>query len=379
MHRSPTPETGRNNEPGPILHIFASASWGGGEQFVYDLAQRLVSEGRRVVFIARPGGETAARAAIPGVPLHTLPLKGIADLLSVLRLARIAARCRPAVIHVHHFKDAFTAVGAKLLCRPAGIRFRIVVSRHLVRPGKKGRVYTWLYRHLDRVVFVSELARRAFFAAEPALDPSRTAVIHNSTPDPVQECAEYDPRIRYGLSPEVPLLVYTGRCAAEKGCDVLIRACARLGKRPYALLLIGRPESPEYERRLIRLIRENGLEEHIFMPGFSRHVKALLAQADIGILPTVEREAFGLSAIECMQSGVAVVTTDNGAQPEYIDEGKEGLLVPPGNEEALAAAIARLLDDPQLRSRIAAAGKAKFDSDLSYDRFYRKMCMIYDE
>lgn len=108
------------NQRGPVIQILASASWGGGEQFVYDLMRRLLADGREVVAVVRPGGTVAGRVRQLGIPCHTLPMKGVADALSAVRLFRLIRRCRPSVIHVHHFKDAFTAAYALELCRLRG-------------------------------------------------------------------------------------------------------------------------------------------------------------------------------------------------------------------------------------------------------------------
>ena len=139
----------------PIFQIFANPSWGGGEQFVYDLSRRLMADGRRVVLVSRPSAVIGQRVAALGAPFHTLPMKGVADMLSALMLAHLIVKYRPATIHVHHFKDAFTAVYARLLCRAFGFRPRIVLTRHLVKPGKRGWIYRWLYGQIDRIAFVS--------------------------------------------------------------------------------------------------------------------------------------------------------------------------------------------------------------------------------
>ena len=321
----------------PIFQIFASATWGGGEQFVADLSRRLLDDGRPVVFVSRRSRAIAEHTADIGAPLHCLPLKGMPDLVSALLLARLLLRYRPETIHVHHFKDAFTALYARALVRLFGFRPQIVLTRHLVRPAKSGRLHRWMYRRLDRVAFVSELARREFFSSGPVLDRSRTTVIPNSSPAARTEGEAPDLRERYGLTPEMPVLLFCGRLAPEKGCDVLLRACARLG-----------------EERLFAL----------FFAG---------AAADTGYLAALRAQAAALPA------GCAVVASDNGSQPEYVEAGSTGLLVPPGDEEALADALARLMDDISLRRTMGKAARRRFDEEFSYERFYAKYLALYDE
>lgn len=363
-----------------IFQIFASPTWGGGEQFVADLSRRLVADGRQVVFIARRSRAIAEHTADIGAPLHRLPLKGIADLFSAVLLARLVLRYRPGIIHVHHFKDAFTALYARALCRCFGVRPRIVLTRHLVRPGKGGWLHGRMYRSVDRFAFVSELARRAFFASNPALDRNRTTVIPNSSPDVVREGRVPDLRKDYGLAPAVPVLLFCGRLVPEKGCDVLLRACARLGERNYGLFFAGSGDREEaYVASLHEAAARLGAGARVGFLGFVNNVGALLAQADLCVQPSVVAEAGSLTVIEAMQAGCAVVASDNGSQPEYVVDGSTGLLVPPGDEEALAAALVRLLDDAELRRAMGAAARRRFDEEFSYERFYAKYLALYDE
>lgn len=363
-----------------IFQIFASATWGGGEQFVADLSRRLVADGRRVVLVARRSRSIAEHAADIDAPLHRLPLKGAFDLFSAVRLARLMVRYRPDAIHVHHFKDAFTALYARAFCRFFGLRPRVVLTRHLVRPGKNGWLHRWMYRRLDRVAFVSELARSAFFATAPVLDRAHTTVIPNSSPATRAGGEVPDLRTAYGLAPDVPILLFCGRLVPEKGCDVLLRACARLEEgRGCALFFVGGTDDKEYLSSLHRLAEQLAPGIRVEFPGFMQHVGALLAQADLCVQPSVVSEAGSLTVIEAMQAGCAVVASDNGSQPEYVAEGTTGLLVPPGDEEALAAALARLLDDAELRRTMGEAARRRFDEEFSYERFYAKYLALYDE
>lgn len=226
----------------PIFQIFAGATWGGGEQFVADLSRRLTADGCKVVLIARPGRVIRERTADMPVPFYRLPLKGIPDLFSAVALARLILRHRPATVHVHHFKDAFTALYARALVRVFGLRPRIVLTRHLVRRAKCDWLHRWLYRRLDRVAFVSERARQEFFSTGPAMDRERTTVILNSSPERRMGGETPDLRKTCGLAPDVPLLLFCGRLVEEKGCDVLLRACARMGgEEASRWFLPGRP------------------------------------------------------------------------------------------------------------------------------------------
>lgn len=365
------------NDKGPILHVFASRSWGGGEQFVRDLTLRLLADGRPVVLVSRRSEAIGRHVADIAAPHHTLPLKGVADLVSALLLARLVWRYRPSVIHVHQFKDAFTALYARTLCRLLGVRVRVVLTRHLVRPGKRGPLHRRMYRGVDRTVFVSELARRTFFSSAPGMDPDRTEVIHNSSPVRRVPCGDADPVLRAEIPEGLPVMVFCGRLVEEKGCDLLLRACALLGRRRYALLFAGTPDDDAYAARLRELAAELPAEACVRFLGFVGCVAALLERADLCVQPSVVAEAGSLTVIEAMQAGCAVVASDNGSQPEYVDSQVEGLLVPAGDVQALAGALARLLDDGALRRSMGVAARERFEREFAYERFYEKYLAVY--
>ena len=362
-----------------IFQIFASATWGGGEQFVADLSRRLAADGRPVVLVARRSRTIAEHTAGIGAPLCRLPLKGFFDLFSAFSLACLLVRHRAGTIHVHHFKDAFTALYARAAARLFGVRPRIVLTRHLVRPAKCGLLHRWMYRRLDRVAFVSELARREFFSSGPALDCGRTTVIPNSSPAARTEGEAPDLRAVYGIVSDVPVLVFCGRLAPEKGCDVLLRACARMEDRRFALFFAGAAADEEFLAALRAQASALPGGIRVEFLGFVHHAGALLAQADVCVQPSVVAEAGSLTVIEAMQAGCAVVASDNGSQPEYVEAGSTGLLVPPGDEKALAGALERLMGDRELCRAMGAAARRRFDDEFCYERFYAKYLALYDE
>lgn len=366
---------------GTILQIFASATWGGGEKFLCDLARQLADDGRRVVFVSRPSSVLRERTACFATTHEEMPLRGAADMVSAVRLARLILRERPSVIHLHNFKTAFTAIAAVRLARLFGCRTapRIILTRHLVRKGKGGPFYSFIYRNISRIVFVSELARREFLSSRPPVDEAKTVVIHNAVPEVDPALTAPDLRAMFGIAADTPLLLFCGRLHPEKGIDVLLRACTLLGNRPFALAIVG-TGTAEYTDALHRMVDEQGLGPRVFFFGFSDATPALMRQADIAAAPSVVAEAGGpFSTMEAMQAGVAAVSSNNGAQPEFTDHGTDGLLVPPSDASALAAALAQLLDDKDLRLRIGKAAARKFSGALSYESFYKKYLGIYGD
>ncbi len=355
--------------PRKILYLAASPSWGGGEQYVCDLMVHLGAEGYDCRAIVPPGGVAGEKlgAAVGAGRVFRLPMRSMFDRRSAREIARIVCDDGIDIIHANKFADAFIAVRAR---RMSGCDVKVVMTRHLVRRGKTGRLYRRLYARLDALIFVSDIARRAFMSRGPKIDERKVVVIPNGVPDaPQNESVQW---------PAIPVIAYVGRIAEEKGLDVLIDALGILKDEPFEVRIIGAGRA-EYLDALKAKAAEKGVDGRIRFAGFTDDVNAVLHDVSIGVAPTVVPEGFGLAVVEYMRSSLAVVTTDNGAQAEYLDDGKDALLVPPGDAGALAEALGTLLRD---RGRCESLGKnarQKFLTDLVYDKFLARMKALYDE
>lgn len=350
-----------------IIHLVSNKSWGGGEQYVLDLAREQRRQGHEVAIVARRVEAVAGRFADEGFPVVTMPLKGTIDIISPLQLSRCIAKVGNAVIHVHNFKDAIVATRARSLSGNTGIR--IILTRHLVKPAKRSRHYTSLYRQIDAMVFVSHLAMDEFLSSRPDIDTDRMTVIHNGVTIP--DISTVPNAVKGTLT-----LMYHGRISSEKGIDTLINALALVKELPLRVVIAGTGK-PEYVATLRRQAALAGVDGIIEWAGHVDDIHPLIATADIGIAPSRARESFGLAPVEYMAHGKPVITTSNGAQREYITDGVDGLLVAPDSPEEIAGAIKHLATNPDVRERIGTAARATAIERLSFERFYREIMTVY--
>ena len=170
--------------------------------------------------------------------------------------------------------------------------------------------------------------------------------------------------------------MYHGKLAPEKGIDALLSALTHVDKAKYHLALIGEGQ-PKYKALIKGFIVANGLVHNVSLLGFRDNILEYLRQADFGILPSIQPEALGISNLEYMMAGKAHIASNNGAQPEYVHDGINGLLVPPGDEQALTDAINRLISDTASRSRMGTQAQKDFKENLDYPAFYKKMTDLY--
>lgn len=355
-----------------ITHLVSNKVWGGGEQYVYDLCSNLSAQGHTVTVVHKPLTALRSKLGMLNVPLHEMPLKGLADLRSAHKLSKLVGDGRQ-VLHVHNFKDAFTAAIARKLSGNKDVR--IVLTRHLVRPGKDSFLYRWLYNQLDCMIFVSELAQNKFLSTVRSQAVPLSKVIHNSITITDNQ-QETDLKKELGIATDSTILMFHGRIEQEKGLLTLIDAFSSIDNSNLHLVLFG-TGSESFRLQLEEKINQAGISPRVHFAGFRSNVSDYIRHADMGVIPSIVAEACPLSCMEYMSQGKCIITTDNGGQAEYIESGKTGILVSPGNHQDLAQAII-LASDKQTACEIGAQASDWFKNHLSYSVFYRKITDCYN-
>ena len=214
------------------------------------------------------------------------------------------------------------------------------------------RMQIRVVRRLPRIITVSESSKRDI-ADQLGVHLDRMTVVPVGVDQthfrPLPHIGRVPGRIMTTASADVPM----------KGLVPLLEAVAKVRtERPVELVVVGRPRDGSV---IPAAIERLGLEGVVTFVGGVDHdrIVELYAEAEVSVVPSLY-EGFSLPAIEAMACGVPLVSTTGGALPEVVGrDGDTALLVPPGDPGALAAAISRLLDDPDLRTRIGAAGRAR--------------------
>ena len=245
---------------------------------------------------------------------------------------------------------------------------RLLALSHTTNPWQRFTTRRWfgflgmqvrVARALPAVVTVSQNSRTDI-AAQMGVAPERMTVVpvgvDHTVFRPLEGVTPVPGRIMVTSSSDVPM----------KGLVPLLEAVAKLRtEREVELTVIGRPhEGGRVDRAIARL----GLSEVVHcVSGISDDELArLYGEAQVAVVPSLY-EGFSLPAIEAMSCGVAVVATTGGALPEVVGtDGETGLLVQPDDPGALAGAIGRLLDDPELRARLGAAGRRRVVSTFTW-------------
>ena len=176
----------------------------------------------------------------------------------------------------------------------------------------------------------------------------------------------------------VPDEAFVVGCVANyrprKGIEVLLEAVEALADaRPIHLVLVGEMAAQPIRRRLAA----SPLGPRLHVLGPRDDAVSVAAAFDVAVLPAIKREGLPKTVIEAMASGVATVASRVGGVPEIIEDGRSGLIVPPGDAAALSRAIARLHADPELRAALAAAGFARIGEAFRIEDTVRGMARVY--
>src|SRR5215211_6357455 len=285
---------------------------------------------------------------------------------------------RADVIHVHLGEDlAVLPVGAAaarlhrlplVLTVHTSLRHTLAVGdlRSAVLKALGGPIERWGEHSAEAVlVFPPRLCR---LLVSEGVDENRLHVIPPGVNPSLFEGPFEDPFLGVGK----PRVLFVGRLASQKGVGTLVSAAALLKDRSARVLLVGDgPERKALERRARRI----GVGDRLRFEGFvaQERLPAVLAHADLLVLPSLYEE-LGTVLLEAMQAGLPIVASRTGGIPDVIEDGVNGMLVPPGDPEALARAIDRLLADRDLARRLSeeAQQRAKdYDWEVLAERVLR--------
>jgi len=353
--------------------VITLAEVGGAQSYVAALLPAL-AERYDVVLAAHGEGplrEEAARAGARFVSLQHVrrrinPLRDLAGLVELIALLR---RERPRIVHASSSK-------AGVLGRLAAVATRVPIRFFTVH-GWAFSAYSGLasrlYRVSDRLmaplttvtICVSETELAAGLEAGTC-SAERSVVIHNAVD------VASAPRSRHDQA--TPRLIAVGRLKAPKDFLTLIRALAALPDQEYEALIVGDgPDRSEVKAEIQRL----GLEDRVQLAGERSDVPELLAASDVFVLSS-RSEGLPVSVLEAMAAELPVVASGVGGLAELVVDGETGILVPPGDEAALAEALGRLVEDSELRRRLGAAGRARAESSFDLSAFRRAHLELYD-
>jgi glycosyltransferase involved in cell wall biosynthesis len=360
--------------PLSIVHTENSCGWGGQEIRILTEAKGMQDRGHRITLIAPPEAPIVPAGAKTGLTVVPLPIqrKRLPCLLA-LRGWLAAHAGEVDVVNTHSSTDSWLSA---IACATLPHAPPIVRTRH-VSTTVHNRIGTrWLYVHaIAHVVTTGEALRRQL-----ARDNGIPLDHMTSVPTGI-DLVRFVPgdaaaaRARLGL-PSRPALGIVATLRDWKGHEYLFDAIAqdRAAWRDWQVIVVG--DGP-YRDRLDRRLAALGLTGDIRFAGQQEDVVPWLQALDLFALPSYGEEGVPQAILQAMACALPVVSTPVGAIGEAVEDGVTGLLVAPRSAEALAAGLARLRDDPALRARFGAAGRARALADFGLDPMLDRMEAVF--
>lgn len=369
-------------EPVLVMHVAETVGWAGGEAYLLKLAATLDRRRFRLAVVVPERGPLVTRLEALGVP--TWEVQQTRRLVSVGALRGLIAvfrREHPAIVQSH---GARSNVYARLAGWFAGVPIVLSTVHNSLFDYGVGTVRRHIYVLAERLT--SPLAHRVIAVSRAVahdlvhrygIRADRVIAIQNGI-----DAAAFTPQRprssvleELGLRPENRLIGIMGRMTPQKGHDILLRALRLLAPRFPRLrcLIIG--DGP-LEPWLKRQAGELGLSPYCVFTGARSDVADLLAVLEIAVLPS-RSEGLPFALLEAMALGKPVAATNVGGNIEVVEDGKTGLLTPPGDPDALADALAFLLEHPQEAVEMGQRGRVRVCEHFSLDRMIHALEDLY--
>lgn len=365
MTRAPAPLT--------ILYLDINTEWRGGQRQLLWMGEGLRRHGGRPIFALRPGVPLAARAHAAGIEVIPIdPLIAGGGPWTVLRLRRVIRRESVSIVHA---QSGHTMALAALAA--AGTTARIVFARRVTTPLGRHSPTRWKYGRAERLISVSRAGVEGLLRV--GVNPARVRVVPSGVPLE-QSIVPATPALlwSFGVPAGAPLAVMVAALTAGKDPISFVRAievARREVPQLHALIVGDGPLRSDLSHEIASL----GLTEFVHLTGFRSDPESLESAASVVVLSSRSQEGTPGVLLDALALGKPIVATNVGGVSEVIEHERSGLLVPIGDIQQLGRAIARVLLDVALSTKLSAGALARapmFTIEKTVDRtmeIYREL------
>lgn len=366
-----------------VLQVLPALSAGGVERTAVDVAAGLAAQGVKT-FVASEGGRLVHDLDRVGAHHITLPLATKNPLRMRANTRRLRALVQEHGIELIHARSRAPAWSARAAARAEGLPFVTTYAGTYNEdfPGK--RRYNSIMASGDVVIANSHFIAAHVRERYPSVIGHLVTIPRGIDIDLFDPARVSQERViamakAWRLPDGVPVIMLPGRLTRWKGQGFLVDALAKLGHRDFVCYIVGDDQGrSKYRSELEDKIRFADLGGLVRSVDHCRDMPAAYMLADVVVAPSLEPEAFGRIPVEAQAMGRPVVATDHGGFRETVIPGETGLLVPPGDVDALAAAIQDALNlDTAARQALAAHARAHVAATWTVDRMVASTLDVY--
>ncbi len=314
------------------------------------------------------------------IPVNIIPLKKKHDAAGIKRIQEVLDTHPFDIVHAFNNKTVYHALAA---CRrhPRKDSIKFIAYRGIVGNVSFLSPYSWatyLNPRVDRIICVAEAIRQFLlnmrflwlkFPAHKAVTIYKGHKLdwYQSQPANLSE---------FGIPENAFVVGCTANYRPRKGIRYLIEAWELLADQDdIHLLLIGDMQN----QKLLQQIKQSRNSANIHLSGFQDNAPGILAACDACILASIKREGLPKSVIEGMVYSTPPIVTNSGGSPELIEDGISGIIIPPKSPQAIAEAILKLQQNPELRSTMGQAARARIKRDFNAETTVEKTYALYNE
>lgn len=361
-----------------ILQIIATLDIGGAERQLVELVKRLDKNKYNVtVCCITRGGPMEENLKKLGIEYHLLHKRFKFDFTVIFKLTRLIRQKKIDLVHTWNF----TANAWGRLCAwVAGVPIIIASEHGTFSPVLKRQILVdkLLSKCTDKIITVSNNFKECIERIEK-IPHEKIIAIHNGI-----DINEFGTSVNNAnlknelkIDKECPVVGIVARLDPLKDHESFLRAAEYIIKKmpEVRFLIVG---DGELRGKLESLAKEVGLSKKVIFTGFRRDITNILSIINVFVLCSIS-EALGIAVLEAMASSKPVVATNVGGIPEVVKDEETGILVPPGNPEALAESITRLLKNKEEARRIGLAGRRRVEKYFDIKLKVKKVEEIYDK
>lgn len=363
-----------------VLHVSKIKGIAGSERHLLTLLPGLARAGVDLSMLVleepgTPADDFCEAVAAQGIPADRLTITGHIDPSLLNSLTATIKAARPDIVHTHLLHaDLY----GQLAARRAGVPHTLS-SRHNDNPFRRNPILKMMnrlaMRRADRLIVISG-ALAEFATQVEGIPPERVVTVRYGL-EPLTYPPGQRERVRaeWNIPADAPLVGFFGRLVDQKGVDVLLRAWGGLQEDyPAArLVIVG---DGVLRAELESLADALGVCGSVIFAGWQSDASLLMPACDVLTMPS-RWEGFGLVALETMSAARPLVASRVSALPEIVDDLHTGLLVPPGDPDALAEAIGGLLADPAWASALGQAGYQRLVDVFAVDKMVQATLDVY--
>lgn len=343
-----------------VLHVIGGGEFGGAERHILNLATAMDPQRVAITVCCLFADPFVKVARDVGINALAIPMRHKMDLSIITKLRDVIKKEEIDIVHTHGVRANLVGrVAAKLAGRDT-----VVTTVHSLLaqdyPGMFSRLANMFIERASRgltthFIAVSGGLQKALL--QQGIPEKKITVIYNglNPEDFIAKLPLGSWRVSMGIEPDVSLVAIIGRLHPVKGHRIFLRAAAEILKNRPEVRFVVVGCGPERDR-LEEYANLLGISEAVLFTGFVDNVADILPNLNLLVIPSLW-EGFGLTALEAMVAGVPVVATSVGGLPEVVEHGSTGLLVPPGDDAALARGINWMLDHPNEALEMAESAR----------------------